>query len=745
MTQELTTDTSDTTPLRIAPEGSHTGARHVAPYSGNLIRNPGHILTIPDNPRWGRVRSRYMFRTSLIALAMSLLSLALIFLGDSRWTDAAGVSLIVPGGGFLYNGWPVLFVLTWACFWLGWNFWVGFGTTVHLGLTYLVSLVGGIALVDGPRLGMEEGTTWPWVVPTLLLAAAAYVGSHLLRTVRGRARDEAMKSERTDYLTGLDPQVVASVVRSFDPPEMRPEVQSFDPVAITPGNDPQPPLPVTDGDAATVEYLLKIAMQPVSSFEGWDWGKNAVEASALRYQVTEVGCTLATLQANYLPAYPSLLEQAQQNVVAKAQEIPVWGYWYFELFFGSLKRNPDPIVGAGYQNIMFGGFLTRHLAHYEAATHDHRYDEPNALNFTWDDNRTYSYSYPEIVAHNSAAFEHAPLGMWPCEPGQVYPVCNQMGAVGTQGFGAMHGSDEWSRVEDRYLKALDVEWMKLNGDTYGHFNERLGLNVGGLTWNDETSPAFMDANQHLYMLGRTTSPEVAARMYLLGKNAETLARLPIVDGALALPRPEAVERRGLKRLLTLFPSFKHYLSGAWVDMSLSGWPTSDVVMYAAIGNMARLFGDDEVADAAIRGLDKQHLSKQHDGRPYPAVLSAITMAARARWARLYKQDDFLTARVPRYEGPLLASAPYPEVLVTYANGRDGRLVLTLEPTREAGSYRLTFERLLPDTEYAVGRTGVTFRTDQHGAGEASVPLVERQTWLIEPASTANTDRERSPE
>ncbi|MGW9267180.1 linalool dehydratase/isomerase domain-containing protein [Gordonia terrae] len=677
-----------------------------------------------------------MLRTALILLGITVVGLALILFGGSRWTDAAGISLLVPGGGFLYDGWPILFVLTWALFWLGWNFWVGFGSVFHVAAAYLISIAGGIALADGPRLGLDSGTTWPWAIPVLLFGAALYVAHHVFSAVRGRKRDLALREERRAALAATDPGDLEAVVRSFDPPHLRPANKAFDPIAVVETDRGlEPPLPVTDGDAQLAKYFLDRSLQPVPSFDGWDWGKDAVEPNALRYQVVDMGSNLAFLQANYTPAYPSLVEKAQRNVIAKAQEIPVWGYWYFENFFGNLTRKTDP-VGDTYENIMFTGFFIKQLAHYEAVSHDHRYDQPGSLRFTWEDGRTFAYSYPELAAHSAGGFAESTMGMWPCEPGQVYTVCNQYGAAGVQGFGSMHGTDEWTKVQGRYESLLEEEWMKLNGDVYGHFNLRLGMNVGSLTWNDGTSPMFMDGNQFLYMFGRTISPEIAARLYLMGQNHATMNYLPVVDGALQLPDMES-EQGGsgfLKRLLIRFPSVKSFLSGAFVKMEKTGYPASNAVMYGAIGDLARQFGRDDVADAAVAGLDKIHLAVQPDGRPYAVTHSTLAMIARARWGRLFKEDDFLTARIPRYDGPLLASAPYPEVLVTYANGRDGVLCLTLEPAGTPGEFPLFFDRLNPSTDYWLRGTGIRFRTDSLGSGWATVPLGKRVTLLVEPAT-----------
>jgi hypothetical protein len=283
--------------------------------------------------------------------------------------------------------------------------------------------------------------------------------------------------------------------------------------------------------------------------------------------------------------------------------------------------------------------------------------------------------------------------------------------------------------------------MKPSGDYYGHYNTRLGMNAGGLGWNDGTSPLFMDGNGALMGNGRTMSPEVAARLFLIGRNHETWAYLPVENGRMRLPQPALGRKR--KGLLDWeyyrwrVPSLQHFLSGAWVDMTEGGvWPmdgTSNAQVYAAIADTARQYGNDEVADAAIRGLDADNFLGMAAERPYHARLATVTAICKARWGRLYKQDDFLAARIPVYDGPILASAPHPGVLVTYANGRDGQLCLTLEPTGEPGTFPLSFERLRPDTDYVVESNGCTFRTAGDGSGAAAIALEGRVTTLVRPA------------
>src|ERR1700752_2644315 len=103
------------------------------PSTGNLARDPAAVFRIPPEPRWGTMRRRYLLRSAFLATGAVLAALVFIFAFDSSYSRAAGISLIVPGGGFLFDAWPILFVATWVGWWLAWNFWVGFGSIFHLG------------------------------------------------------------------------------------------------------------------------------------------------------------------------------------------------------------------------------------------------------------------------------------------------------------------------------------------------------------------------------------------------------------------------------------------------------------------------------------------------------------------------------------------------------------------------------------------------------------------------------------
>src|SRR3546814_5940959 len=129
---------------------------------------------------------------------------------------------------------------------------------------------------------------------------------------------------------------------------------------------------------------------------------------------------------------------------------------------------------------MFGAFFARQVAHYEATNHDHRYDQPGAFRFVWRDGRVFAYSLRDIVEYASDAHMNSPLTLYPCEPNQIYMVCNQKGASGVQAYDYMHGTDYWRRMSSRWADAMDDEFMMHNGDYYGHANGRLGMNVGAL-------------------------------------------------------------------------------------------------------------------------------------------------------------------------------------------------------------------------------------------------------------------------
>jgi hypothetical protein len=69
-------------------------------------------LLPPDPPQYGPITRRLLVRTWLILALMFGIGSALALASDDPAVRAAGLSLVFPGGGFLYIAWPSLFLVT---------------------------------------------------------------------------------------------------------------------------------------------------------------------------------------------------------------------------------------------------------------------------------------------------------------------------------------------------------------------------------------------------------------------------------------------------------------------------------------------------------------------------------------------------------------------------------------------------------------------------------------------------------
>lgn len=97
-------------------------------------------------------------------------------------------------------------------------------------------------------------------------------------------------------------------------------------------------------------------------------------------------------------------------------------------------------------------------------------------------------------------------------------------------------------------------------------------------------------------------------------------------------------------------------------------------------------------------------------------------------------NNMCTKGVPEvcFQGPLLAEAPFPEVLVAKAWSHDGvGMELVLYHGILEGDFTLRFERLQPSAEYQVtGDIYNTIRADDEGKGSVQVTISGRTCLFI---------------
>ncbi len=402
------------------------------------------LAVLPGRP--GPVTVARQRRTAMIYGAAVLLGLAPTFLGASPAWQAAGLGLIVPGGGFLATGgWAVLLLpvtlIVFVAALVAW-FWAG------MVLAPLIVWLGAAAIAAA----MTGDTGWALAAPAALLTAAGIGLAFRARNQKLRTEGEARFVARAGFL----PQSLAEVRRdAAEVPDA--EAREMGPEEL-----------------AALRYLLDRALQPVAEWGGFDI-IDQFQPAALRYQLNHMGFGLGVAQRAYCPAFSGYLGEAQRNLITKYLDRKVWGYWVYESCWGHLNfTNWDP---ARRDNIMLTGWFGMHVGQYMLASGDRRYLEPGSLTFRLNDRTAYVHDFTTLIGSVTSNYSTAEFGHYACEPNWIYPICNHYGMSSLAVADAVCGTDHVQRYLPGWLAALDTEFTDSAGSIVGLRSQHTGLPV----------------------------------------------------------------------------------------------------------------------------------------------------------------------------------------------------------------------------------------------------------------------------
>ncbi len=642
---------------------------------------PHAPLLLPTEPRrMGPVTRFLVLRLVACVAIVEAAGLTLYAVAESAAWRAVGLSLVLPGGGFLYTAAPIAFVLTWVAVSIALVLW--WGISLHLGLpaVWAASAVGAGLWADGPRVVLDRGTTWGWAMPVVVALAVAVVGA-LVWTFESRfRRKRSLIGELNEYLASAALPEPSKPLR--EPDEM---------------------------DAELLRWAYEMALQPIDEFTGFEWGEQFHGGTVIRYQLNYLGWALAPYAVNYVPNAPSQIELALRNLVIKQTDLRVWRYWRTLNRLGNLDGNPDPLVR---DNIMFSGFTGDQINLYEAATGSTIFDEPGSLTFVWEDGRTFAYDHRTWMEAVQRNFERSRLGFFPCEPGWSFAACNTLGAQALYGHDRLHGTNMWGSVEARWRDTLEHEYLMPDGN-YANIRST----HTGLSWDTGETPGgeYFTTGTHNF---RDIAPDLAARGRALGlrdapaKFAKLRALLH--DGELQLELPEEWERNRAR------------------TSTVPGW-------MKLIGG-ARAVGDEELAAAAQRAHDRQCATGQRwPERPVAVGVSNLALDLLVRWSTPIDNAELNVRGWVPPVGPLLTDAPWPAVLVTLARSADGvglDLWLRPGPVPPAESVLLAFAQLAPGTTYTVegAPTDVHVVADDEGRAEIRIGVTEPLRLRLVPSA-----------
>lgn len=604
--------------------------------------------------------------------------------------------------------------LTYALFWvlgalptlLGWSdAWVAAG----LGL----ALPGGGFLYGGhpawaavALFGVVLAVFLWWALGPILLPPLVWIGSAvasglLVGPVEGWARPVALAAipaiAASTYLVHRG-RYAAQVRRGAELNERLRDVEFV--ITGAPASGVRVPVVEhTEDDLAHLRYALDLALQPVDRFDGFTRIDQFREA-ATRYQLNALGYGLSMSQFTRTPAFTGYLAAAQRNAIEKMLDRRVWEYWALENAWGNLRFGRDPIANS--DNIMLTGFYGVMLSMYESLNDD-RYSRPGALTFRWDDATAFTHDYPGLATAVHRSMTAAPFTLYPCEPNWIYTVCNTFGMNTLLGHDRLHGSELFPDLEARLRNSYEHEFLRPDGRIIGVRSENYGM-----SWNFWSGSAVQLTTA--YWL-HAALPDIAQRTWWLVR--DTLERRP--DGSAVLPR--SVANR-------IDPG--NYRLG------------TEIYGMAATLMAARELGDDDWADAALQSLERHAESSPTTGaRRYAGGGSVLAnlYANLGRFGRHSAVRDLLVFGAPDAwrQGPVLAEADYPDVLVARAV-TDGRsLDLVLRPGNGTVRARLGLGGLVPDRTYDVrGAVEPTVVASATGTARFHVDLGGRKEVSVVP-------------
>jgi hypothetical protein len=521
----------------------------------------------------------------------------------------------------------------------------------------------GAALVAGSTARGEITTASPYVVPTLVALAFGYV---YRRTQSLKRVGLAKLDERNRYLPSAISQVIERAA----------------PVAAATQRE------LAADDLAALRYVLDRALQPIGELGGFD-KIDQFQTASLRYQLNHLGYTLALAQCHYTPSFHGYLSQAQRNLIEHYLQKPIWNYWVYESAWGHLNfTNPDP---ASKDNIMLTGWFGLHVGMYTSASGDRRYAEPGSLTFRLSRHRAFHHDLHSLERSVLQNFQDSEFCLYPCEPNWVYPICNHYGMTSLVLYDRLFETSYAAFTLNRWLESLDREFTDAAGSVIGLRSALTGMRF-----------PFPAAEAGFADFTNCFAPERARRMW-------------------------AVARHDIEPLLVKDDQYEARITLPGNGFDFGNYRPGWAGVYATILNAAHEFGDEEIAAAAQRSLDRD-CGRRDDGgivRYTKASNLSNTFAVRAR---IVRRDDFRNAvtqgpTASVFTGPILAEAKYPDVLVARARSDGDDLDLVLYPGAQFGPQTLRLERLRPGAQYALaGASSGACRADETGAASIAVDL-----------------------
>lgn len=359
----------------------------------------------------------------------------------------------------------------------------------------------------------------------------------------------------------------------------------------------------------------------------------------------------------------------------------------------------DPIYE---DNIMVSGYVLQSAGTYQSNTRDDRYSKKDSLVFEVTDTKKYKYDLPSIAAAVFRNMDTNNYTLYPCEPNWIYTICNLVGISGITVSDRVLNNKYGARLRERFESSLEKEFSFPDGSIIPICSELTGYTIPGL------AGALSDAGNAV--LCSAYLPHIARRNWAMAKQ-ENLR----------------YNKQGKLEVINLIGANR---------LDPGNYKTGEGSIRATYAASAAEFGDNRLRVDLLKQLDEEYypVFTTKTGALKNKGLSTICQGAalRARMGRFQDWCKMIQKGPPEhiFEGPILDSVAFPDVLVAKAYSQEGESMdLVLYNGKAAGTFPIGFTRLKPGRKYKL--VGEEKTASREGSAEWNVAIDGRTAMKLE--------------
>jgi hypothetical protein len=171
----------------------------------------------------------------------------------------------------------------------------------------------------------------------------------------------------------------------------------------------------------------------------YSWSSNPSQRdfSSVRYQLAFMGYGVAAAAAAATPAHTGAASAILNDIIVRMLDPAVWGIARTSDWPNTTFNPADPVA---YQNVMYSGHLALLLVLYEGLTGNDKFAHAGFTFASFEGGAPAHYTTDSLVQVLADQTATAPCGGIPCEPFQVFTVCNQHSEAAKRGLVALRGS-----------------------------------------------------------------------------------------------------------------------------------------------------------------------------------------------------------------------------------------------------------------------------------------------------------------